>query len=325
MQFSENTIRGLECKGAKALLVASTGGHLAELQRVADRMELSPDSLWLTFSTVQSEAVLCGRRVEYLPFVGPRDLKGTLRAVPLLRAILRRERFDAAVSTGAALAAAALPIAAAHGVPATYIESLARIAGPSLTGRILEWVPGVALRTQHAEWASREWRSYPSILEDFVSEPRGAREPRRIFVSLGTQRDYRFDSLVDAVLRTGLANENTVWQLGKMERADQLPGTTVDFMSPGEFAACAKAADVVVTHAGVGTLLELLTLGIYPVMGVRRASRGEHVDDHQAQIADLINRRRIAFAAETGDITTEALRTAAGLCISDRQHKVKSR
>ncbi len=125
-----------------------------------------------------------------------------------------------------------LPIAAAYGVPATYIESLTRLTGPSLTGRILEWVPGVAMRTQHAGWANRRWRPYPSILEDFVSEPRAAREPRRIFVSLGTQRDYPFDSLVDAVLKTGLANENTVWQLGKMQRTDRLPGTTVDFMSP---------------------------------------------------------------------------------------------
>ncbi len=79
------------------------------------------------------------------------------------------------------------------------------------------------------------------------------------------------------------------------------------------------------THAGVGTLLELLTLGIYPVMGVRRASRGEHVDDHQAQIAELVNRRRIAFAAEAPDITAEALRTAAGLRIADRQREVRSR
>ncbi len=69
MQSTESTIRGLEHQGAKALLVTSTGGHLAEVQRIVDRLELSADSLWVTFSTVQSEASLCGCRVEYLPFV----------------------------------------------------------------------------------------------------------------------------------------------------------------------------------------------------------------------------------------------------------------
>lgn len=325
MPATDSSIRGLADSGAKALLVASTGGHLAELLRISNRLELSPESLWVTFPTVQSKTSLQGRRVEYLPFVGSRDLKGTLRAVPLLWKILGRERFDAAISTGAAIAAAALPVAALRGVPATYVESLTRLSGPSFTGRILERLPGITLRTQHAGWNRRRWQPYPSILEDFASEPGEPREPRRIFVSLGTHRGYRFDTLVDAVLKTGLANQDTVWQLGDMKRSDTLPGTTFDYMSPGDFVACARAADVVVTHAGVGTLLELLSLGIYPVMGVRRAHRHEHVDDHQTQIRDLVNQLGIALGVETPDITAQTLRTAAGMRTTDRRSATVAR
>ena len=69
-------------------------------------------------------------------------------------------------------------------------------------------------------------------------------------------------------------------------------------MAPDEFARAARDADVVVTHAGVGTLLELLGMGIYPVLAVRRAHRGEHVDDHQIEIADLVNDLDIGVAVE---------------------------
>lgn len=300
-----------EPTGGKALLVASTGGHLSELLRLTPTFEPDPDSLWVTFRTPQSEKLLEGRRVHYLPYIGPRDLRGTLRAVPQVHELVRREHFDLAVSTGAAIAVGALPVTAAAGVPSTYIESVCRLAGPSVTGRILARVPRVALRTQHAGWAGGRWHAHPSVLDEYRSVPRD--RPRTgggLFVTLGTIRGYRFDSAVDAVLASGLADERTVWQLGATQR-DDLPGTVAEQLTPDEFARCAVEADVVVAHAGVGTLLDLLALGVYPVQAVRRSSRGEHVDDHQLQIADLVHERDLGRPVEGPQLTREVLEHAA--------------
>lgn len=300
-----------EDTGGKALLVASTGGHLAELLRLTPTFEPGPESLWVTFRTPQSEALLEGRRVHYLDYIGPRDLRGTLRAVPQVRDLVRRERFDLAVSTGAAIAVSALPVAAASGVPSTYIESVCRLDGPSATGKILSRVPRVALRTQHEGWAGGRWQPHPSVLDEYRSVPR--ERPRtggRLFVTLGTIRGYRFDSVVDAVLATGLADERTVWQLGDTTRTD-LPGRAVTHLPPDEFTRCAVDADVVVTHAGVGTLLEMLALGVYPVQAVRRAVRHEHVDDHQLQIAELVRSRDLGVPVEGPALTRDVLEHAA--------------
>lgn len=307
--------------GAKALLACSTGGHLSELLRLEARAGANPESLWVTFDTPQSRELLVGRRVEFLPYVGPRDLKGTLKAAPHLRRMARAEHFDVALSTGAAIAVAALPIAALAGIPATYIESVCRVQGPSATGRILQRMPRVSLRTPYP-WAHGRWRSAPSVLSDFASVPVvDAPAPRKLFVTLGTIRGYRFDSVVDAVLASGYAGPDTVWQLGDTSRSDALPGIVHDYMAPADFSAAAAAADVVVTHAGVGTLLELLGLGVYPVQAVRRAHRGEHVDDHQTQIAELVSRLDIGIAVDGPDVTAEVIERAARRRTIDRMHE----
>ncbi|QIG38547.1 glycosyltransferase [Microbacterium sp. 4R-513] len=252
------------------------------------------------------------------PTSAPRDLKGTLSAAPAIRRLLKAERFDAAVSTGAAIAASALPIAAWSGVPATYVESVCRLRGPSATGRILQRMPGVSLRTPHPVWAGGRWTACESILSDFRSaEIAYPERPAKLFVTLGTIQGYRFDSIVDALLASGYANDDTVWQLGDTTRTDALPGEVFSYLSPSEFSAAAREADVVVTHAGVGTLLELLSMGAYPVLAVRRASRKEHVDDHQTEIADLVNANDIGIAVEGPQLTAQVIEHAASRRIID--------
>jgi UDP-N-acetylglucosamine transferase subunit ALG13 len=43
----------------------------------------------------------------------------------------------------------------------------------------------------------------------------------------------------------------------------------------------------------------------------RRAERGEHVDNHQREVADELDRRRLAVACEADELTTEVLERAA--------------
>jgi UDP-N-acetylglucosamine transferase subunit ALG13 len=296
----------------KMLLAASTGGHIAQLVRLAPGLGATDDSLWVSFDSPQTRSLLRDKRTLLVPYIKPRDWRGTLKAVGQIDKALAVEHFDAAVSTGAALATAALPAARRRGIPALYIESVSRVLGPSLTGRMLYHSRLAEMRTQHRSWAGGRWGLHPSVLETFSIEDRVAPEgrPLKIFVTLGTIQGYRFDTLVDALLATGLMGEDTTWQLGYTTR-DDLPGRVVQDMDAASFDRALHEADVVVTHAGVGTILGLLEAGVYPVAVVRRASRNEHVDDHQAQIAGLMNDTRIGTAVEIEDMTAEVLLEAA--------------
>lgn len=306
----------------KYLLVASTGGHLAQLNRIAGSMRCSDDSLWITFDSPQSKALLADRRVVTVPYVSPRDWRGVLRAAWIILRATRGERFDRTVSTGAALALAGFAAATLKRVPRLYIESISRVRGPSVTGRLVAGLRLASLQTQHRGWATRRWEYRGSVLAGYTSAPpagegattavAAARERApRVFVSLGTIRPYRFDAAVQAVLRTGLASGSTVWQLGCTDVED-LPGQAHAEISGEEFERAAREADVVVTHAGVGTVMQLLEWGVRPVVLVRSAERGEHVDDHQSQIAEVLREHDLATVADPADLTADDLLGTVG-------------
>ena len=298
----------------RLLLAASTGGHLAQLVRIAPSLGADDESLWVTFDSPQSRSLLVDREVLYVPYVAPRDMRGALAARRLIDERVARTGggYDAVVSTGAAVAVSAFTAWHTRKLPHLYIESVSRTHGPSLTGRIVERSHLASLRTQHQSWEHGRWHYEGSVLDEYVTEPTNA-TPRmnpRLFVTLGTIRPYRFDALVNAVLRTGLAGPDTVWQLGVTERSD-LPGRVVNQISAAEFEQYARNADVVITHAGVGTIMQLLDWGASPVVVPRRKSAGEHVDDHQSLITALLRDRGLGVERSIDELDAAAILEAS--------------
>jgi UDP-N-acetylglucosamine transferase subunit ALG13 len=284
----------------KYLLVASTGGHLTQLAKLAPRLGVDPNSVWLTFRSPQSISLLPGSRKVFVPYVAPRDFKGVIRTAGVVYRTLRGERFDSVVSTGAGIAIGAFLAAALCRVPRLYIESVSRTNGPSLTGRLTSILHLAALRTQHPTWANRRWTYHGSVLNEYSRVPATPRTKscgRRILVTLGTIKPYRFDAAVDAVLRCVAPTDTIVWQLGATSRRN-LPGKTFDLLDSERFIDEVRAADIVISHAGVGTIIQLLDQGIYPIILVRRSERNEHVDDHQSQIAQLLTTEDLAVTVE---------------------------
>lgn len=304
----------------RQLLIASTGGHLAQLVKWAPRLGSDHDSLWVTFASPQSDSLLRGRRVLYVPYVAPRDVVGTAKAFSKLMKEIdwQDENFSSAVSTGAALALAGLGAARLHRIPSFYFESVSRVHGPSLTGRLIALNPRIATYCQYPQWAGKHWKFRGSLFDDYVRIPKGPVSHPRLFITLGTIQPYRFDSLVDQVLSTGLADDRAVWQLGATTRSD-LPGRSVTQMTREEFEQCARNADVVITHSGVGTLMELLDMGIFPVVVPRRAERSEHVDNHQLQVAEVLTARGISAVCEVADLHRETIVRASSCKIG--KHK----
>jgi UDP-N-acetylglucosamine--N-acetylmuramyl-(pentapeptide) pyrophosphoryl-undecaprenol N-acetylglucosamine transferase len=301
-------------KAKRIVFVASTGGHLTQLVRLSDTLVIHPDSVWVTFDSEQSRSLLKGRNILRVSYVRPRDYFGVFRTFLYTFRRLRKVQFDACISTGAAVALGVLPWARLRGIPCIYVESVSRADGPSFTGHLVEKLRLAHTFTQHREWTGKRWPLHASVLSAFKtverqsSKPPGS--PLKVFVSLGTIKPYRFDSIVDALLRSGVVNDQTIWQLGETARAG-LPGRSYGVLPTDVFEGYSKAADVVITHAGVGNILNLLEMGIHPVVVPRRKERNEHVDNHQLQICRVLKSAQVAIVCEADSLTPAVFYAAA--------------
>ena len=120
----------------KLCLVASSGGHLLELVGLKAAWE-THERLWVTFSKDDARALLAGERVVWAYHPTNRSLKNLMRNLWLAWRMLRRERPDAVISTGAGVGVPFLWVGRMLGIQTVYIESLARIQSLSLSGKLL--------------------------------------------------------------------------------------------------------------------------------------------------------------------------------------------
>lgn len=105
-----------------------------------------------------------------------------------------------------------------------------------------------------------------------------------IFVLVGTQ--LAFDRLIIAVDQwAGAAPGRDVFAQIGPSRLQPRHIEHAEFVSPNECSERIMAADAVVAHAGIGTILTALELGKPLLVMPRRAELGEHRNDHQLATA----------------------------------------
>lgn len=104
-----------------------------------------------------------------------------------------------------------------------------------------------------------------------------------IFVTLGTQ-DKHFPRLLEAVEKLEV-NEEIIAQVGSTKfKSDKIK--IFDYLDSEDFEKYMNDARVIISHAGVGTILKGVQLGKKMIVAARMKKYGEHVNDHQKQILD---------------------------------------
>src|SRR5581483_9285582 len=140
--------------------------------------------------------------------------------------------------------------------------------------------------------------------------------PLRVVVTVGSMH-HLMTRMVEKLNSVLPDDAELVWQLGHTPAIPNLQATrTEEFVRHDELTELMAEAHVVVCHAGVGSVLQAVSVGKSPILVPRRVEHGEHVDDHQVQIAGRLSEIGIATAVETDSLSTETIRAAAsrGTC-----------
>ena len=105
-----------------------------------------------------------------------------------------------------------------------------------------------------------------------------------IFVTIGTQAPFdRFVKIIDEVApQLGEEIVAQVYQLGFEPQHIK----TINFLAPDEFNELFKKARLVVSHAGMGTILSALQQHKPIIIFPRIAALGEHRNEHQLATAE---------------------------------------
>jgi UDP-N-acetylglucosamine--N-acetylmuramyl-(pentapeptide) pyrophosphoryl-undecaprenol N-acetylglucosamine transferase len=290
------------------VLAASGGGHFSLLDALADVIPQEHRE-WVTVPGPRGQALT--RQGETLVTLPPTDASHLDLTNPIRSVVAAfKLRPQVVVSSGAGVVLTFVLTCWLLGARVVFLETMARVSSPSRTGRILGH-----LATLHVvQWPELR-RLFPSaVLCRPVLLPRVFGHGSAgigTFVSVGTHSES-FDRLlqsVDVALQEGILPQPCIAQVGP-SRFSSPRMSTAGTVAPSVFNENIANSGYVIGHCGAGLISGALRAGRRPMVMARRAERGEHVDDHQLQLAEKLSELGLVVPIE-GAIDAEAIRSAS--------------
>lgn len=120
----------------KICFPTSSGGHLAQLMQMRSFWE-KEDRFWVTFDKKDANSALKGEKMFYCYFPTNRNIKNLIKNTFVAWRVLRSERPDVIISTGAAVAIPFFYLGKLMGMKTVYVEIIDRIDSATLSGKIV--------------------------------------------------------------------------------------------------------------------------------------------------------------------------------------------
>ena len=121
-------------KDAKFLIVGSSGGHLTHMYMLKDIWS-NHDRVWVTFDKEDANSLLKDEKMYYCFFPTNRNIKNLIKNTFLALKILKKEKPDVIISSGAAVAMPFFLLGHLFGAKLVYIEVFDRIDKPTISGK----------------------------------------------------------------------------------------------------------------------------------------------------------------------------------------------
>ena len=124
----------------------------------------------------------------------------------------------------------------------------------------------------------------------------------KALVTIGTMTEKKFTRLfqyIDRLCEEGvLKGEEVIAQVGEDKYVSKYY-KCIDMLSREEFNRLIETADVVISHAGTGSVVSCLKAQKKVIIFPRQAIYDEHYDDHQLELANAFAKKGYALEALT--------------------------
>jgi UDP-N-acetylglucosamine transferase subunit ALG13 len=292
----------------KICLVCASGGHLIEMMRLNDAFT-SHEVFLVTYKEKFLNVPKHIKRVYLIKNIIVNRVQShwlTKRILILIQMliltreaikILLVEKPDIIISTGSEIAIPFCYIAKIFRKKIIFIESLCRLHDLSGTGKIIVPISDLFL----VQWDSLvkkykrvQYKGNILSWNKNIYQSNTFKENNYIFVTVGTAPFPRLIKSMDQIAK--ILEDKVIMQIGK---TSYQPKNTeyFDFKDYDKIRQLNKDAKMIITHAGVGSILTALDYG-KPLIIVPRLKKYREInDDHQLEIAHLLKKQNLAEVA----------------------------
>lgn len=129
-----------------------------------------------------------------------------------------------------------------------------------------------------------------------------------ILVLLGTQNNsfHRLVEEIEKLIQKGKIKEEVVIQAGYTKVTSQKI-KVLEFISQEKLEEWQNRADIIITHGGVGSIMQCITKGKKVIAVPRLKKYEEHVNDHQKEIVELFNEKGYIIGTKEVEELEQAL------------------
>lgn len=300
-------------------LSAAGGGHFRQLLDIEALWSQYPHFI-VTENSVLTRALSDREDIENVPHFAMGQMRIGKGLVMLGAAcsscltslgIIRRRRPDIVITTGSGSQFFILLWARLFGAKIVLLDSFARFHAPSKFARLAGAL--AHLKIAQSEESASKWRGSKAFdpLEVEPAEPQT--KERLLFATVGATLPFpRLEDAIVKLKRAGRLPEQVILQVGRSkQKHPPVEGLQIVEDIPfGELQELLRRADVVVCHAGTGSILTALAKSCGVVAMPRSIKMGDHYDNHQDEIAGVFASRNLIQTAHDSESLFNALQQA---------------
>ena len=293
-------------KKIKICLACSAGGHLQEMLQL-ESVYKKHTHFFISFKRIDTES-LSKKELFYCIERPARNPAKTIKNFVQTLKILQKENPDLIISTGADVALASCFIGKLLGKKVIFIESFCRPIKPGITGKLIYQIADLFLYQWKALKKYYKKGIYSGSIFQEKSKSKTKDFGKGIFLSVGThpQQFNRLLKIIDDLIEKKIIKEKVFAQIGA---SDYKPKhfDYERFIELNEFEQKIKKCSLFITHAGEGNIGLALNLGKKMLVMPRLKKFDEHTNNHQLELADAIEKEKLALIAHNENELKTAL------------------